>query len=120
MIGSMIETISSFLSLLGEFFGLLHVANATHLSGGGIIPILDPLAGCGWDCVANRIIDGLGIISTAIVTIMVLFGGFQIMTAAGDPEKIKTGKHTIFYAVVGFIILLFAGGITVILRNLFS
>ena len=88
--------------------------------GSDFIPLIDPLQGCDWACVTNRIINAMGVVSVSIVTIMVLYGGFQIITAGGDPEKFKNGRRTILYAAVGFVVLLAAGSITTIIRNLFS
>lgn len=40
--------------------------------------------------------------------IMIIWGGFHILFAAGDPEKMKKGRGTIIYALVGIAIALFA------------
>ncbi len=66
----------------------------------------------------NNIIKGLLVIAIPIVTIMVLYGAFLIMSSAGDPGKIETGKKTILYAAIGFAILLIANGITFIVKDL--
>jgi hypothetical protein len=59
-------------------------------------------------------------ISIPIVTIMILIGAFQILTAAGNEERIRRGKRTITWAVVGFLVVLIAGGVTQLIENLLS
>ena len=68
----------------------------------------------------NNITSGLVTIATPIVAIMVLIGAFQILFAAGDPEKFKRGKKTILYTIIGYAIILVASGITSIIKNLLS
>jgi hypothetical protein len=48
---------------------------------------------------------------------MVLIGGFQIMTAGGNEEKVKEGKSTIKWAVIGYIIILLANGLVLIIKS---
>ena len=68
----------------------------------------------------HNITSGLVTIATPIVAIMVLIGAFQILFAAGDPEKFKLGKKTILYTIIGYAIILVASGITSIIKNLLS
>jgi len=86
------------------------------------ITLVNPLSCTGGtspvQCVTTSIIDGLFKISIPIVAIMVLVGAFQIMTAAGNSEKVTKGRTTILYAVVGFAIVLLAESVAVILQNL--
>jgi hypothetical protein len=39
---------------------------------------------------------------------MVVIGGFQLMTAAGEPAAVSKGKKTILYAAIGLAVLLLA------------
>ncbi len=69
-------------------------------------------------CVVQALIGALFWISVPVTTIMVLVGGFQILTAAGNPEKFKSGRNTIIYAVVGFAIILVSLGIVDLIRSI--
>jgi len=40
----------------------------------------------------------------ALVTVFTIWGGFLIVTAGGEAEKIKQGKDFVIYAVVGLIV----------------
>ena len=68
-------------------------------------------------CILDKILTVLFNLSIPITTIMVLVGGFQILTAAGDPEKFKTGRKTILYAVVGFAVVFLANSIVPIIQD---
>lgn len=85
-----------------------------------MVKIINPLKCSDFECVGQAIIGGLFMIAVPIVSIMVLWGGFQILTAGGDPEKFGNGKKTILYAVVGFAVVLVAQGVVFIIKELLA
>lgn len=89
-------------------------------SGSGGIKLTNPLTCPDITCVVGAITKALLDISIPIVAIMVLVGGFQILTAGGDPEKFKTGRKTIMYAVIGFAVILIANGVVSIVQSLLT
>ena len=64
----------------------------------------------------NLIIKWLFIIIMLVVTIMIMYGGFMYVTAAGDPERAGRGKKVLMYAVVGLAVALLARVIPALLR----
>ncbi len=48
---------------------------------------------------------------TFFVTLIIFYGAFQILTAGSDSAKVKAGKDTIFYAIVGLVAVFFAYGL---------
>jgi len=69
----------------------------------------------------NRILNALVTgIAPPILAIMILIGSFQILFASGDPQKFKTGKKTIIYAIVGYTALLLSLGIVSIIKEILS
>lgn len=46
-----------------------------------------------------------------IAVVYALWGGFQILTAAGDDEKVSTGKKVIIQAIIGIVVIFLAGSI---------
>ncbi len=55
-----------------------------------------------------------------IAVIMIILGGINYATSQGDPGKIKKGKDTILYGIIGLVIVLLAFAITnFVLTNLF-
>jgi len=55
-------------------------------------------------CLLNSIytvIDWIFFGLIALVAFFTIFGAFDILTAAGDPEKLKKGRERIMWAMVG-------------------
>ena len=50
---------------------------------------------------------GLGL-AGGIAFLLILFGGLQIMTSAGNPERLNAGRELISSAIVGLILILFS------------
>lgn len=89
--------------------------------GGGdsvSVTIPNPVGCPDFRCVAQQIIGSLVTLAIPVVAVMVLIGGFYILTAGGDPEKFKTGKKTILYAVIGYAVILLAEGVVLIVDSL--
>ena len=57
-------------------------------------------------------------VAAPLSTIMVLVGAFQLITSAGNPEKVSQGRKTILYAAIGLAIALVAGGIVSLIKSL--
>ena len=70
----------------------------------------DPLDGGGSNLedsvigIVNVVIGALGI----VCVIMMIVGGINYMTSNGDSSKVKKGKDTIFYGIIGLIICILA------------
>lgn len=56
-------------------------------------------------------------IAPSIVILMILYGAFRILTAAGDPEKFSEGRQAIVYAVVGYVLVLVAAGLVSVVKS---
>jgi len=61
--------------------------------------------------------DWIFAILIAIAAIMVLFGAFTLVTAAGAPEKVTSGRNYILYAAIGLIIAFLAKAIPAIVKT---
>ena len=71
-------------------------------------------------CPLTAVINFLFTIAIPLCGILILVGGFQMMTAAGNPEKVSQGKKTILYAVIGFVVILLSGSVAALIRNIFG
>jgi len=90
-------------------------------TGGSGVELQNPVGADSIIEIINNIIGALQVyIAPPIVAIMVLIGAFQILFAAGNPERVKTGRKTIIYAVIGYAIIFVAGGITSLIENILS
>ena len=65
----------------------------------------------------NTITDWAFYIGVVLAPLMILVGAFYFMTAAGDPNKIATGKKIILWTIVGLAIILFSKGIISIIES---
>ena len=54
--------------------------------------------------VLNWIFGVIGIVAV----IMIILGGFNMMISSGDPGKVKKGKDTILYGIIGLVIAILA------------
>ena len=75
-------------------------------SGTDIVPVLD------------RILAYLVGLLYFVAIVFALYGGFQILTAGGDEEKVKKGKTTLIQAVIGLIVIFLASSIVSWIINL--
>lgn len=116
-------------NLVSFLFILLALSNANQKAlsaepgpGGGVgtgpVRIENPLGLDNIVQVINNILNYLIALSVPVLALMILIGGFQILGARGSPEKIKTGKSTITYAVIGFVIILISKGIALIILRI--
>ena len=46
-----------------------------------------------------------------IAVIYGIYGGFLILTAAGDEERVKKGKTTLIHAIIGLVVIFLAANI---------
>lgn len=91
-----------------------------RLSGGNkVINIPNPLGSTTtFTELIQRIIKWLLIIGAPVLTLMILIGAFQLMTAGGRPENITKGRHTITYAVIGYALLLLSTALIMVIEKL--
>ena len=52
------------------------------------------------DIISTVIKTALGIVG-ALTLLMLVWGGFQWLTSAGNPEKVKSGMQTMLWAIIG-------------------
>ncbi len=50
---------------------------------------------------------GMGI-AGGIGLLLILFGGFQILTSAGNPERLTAGKEMVWSAIAGLLLIIFS------------
>ena len=67
---------------------------------------LNPLGTLNITEVVGRVIKFLFGFAGSIALLMFVWGGFQFLWSAGDPNKVKKGKETLIYAAIGIGIML--------------
>ncbi len=53
----------------------------------------------------NTILPNVYVIAGLVIFLMLVFGGFTIISNAGDPDKTKEGSKIITSAIMGFVVL---------------
>ena len=67
--------------------------------------------------ILNWIFGVIGIVAV----IMIIIGGFNMMISSGDPGKVKKGKDTILYGIIGLVVAILAFAIVnFVLTNVFK
>lgn len=64
-------------------------------------------AQCGICCLLNTIynvVDWIFVVLVAIAALFVIIGAITLLTAAGSPEKIKSGRDYIMWAAIGLVV----------------
>lgn len=68
----------------------------------GCIPVDSPTSFVGW------LLPNLLKIVGGIALLLMIYGGFQVITSAGDPQKNKAGQQLITSAVSGLLFTIFS------------
>ncbi len=87
--------------------------------GSGDCPFDSATYDCPMCCTMNAIYtvtDWIFAGVVALVVIFVLIGSFYLLTAAGSPEKVKSGRDFIIWAMVGAIVAALAKAIPAIVK----
>lgn len=77
----------------------------------GQICIPNPLKACSLSHLVEMIAILIFNIALVVAPVMIIVGGFFFVTAAGNPEGIKTGKAIVLWTIIGFSVILLARGI---------
>jgi len=78
----------------------------------GVVYYCNPLSGDGLNSITDYLIDFIFKISIVVVPVLVVYGAFMIITAAGDADKIKQAKALILWTLIGFTIVLLSRGVS--------
>ncbi|MDP3052778.1 MAG: hypothetical protein Q8N22_02380 [bacterium] len=114
------------IKIYAAVFGINKVLAQTRSGGttpsgnqGGGFTIPNPLGVESISQIINSIAYSLSVyIAPPIVTIMILFAAFKILTAGDNPENIKSAQQMILWTCVGYGIILISWGITSIIQQL--
>ena len=93
-------------------------ANLGSEGGGGGTTLMNPLGAADFPTLVQKILGALWTLSIPICSIMVMVGGYYIITSAGNEERLKTGRNAITYAVIGFAVISIATGVVSLIRSI--
>jgi hypothetical protein len=107
-----LKTISNILTIATAY------ADDTIPQPSGQITLTNPIASTDFITLITTVAEWLIKAGTAVLALVIVVGAFQMLLAAGKPEKFKTGQKTIIYGVIGYVILLLSGGIAFIIKDI--
>ena len=96
------------------FAGAGTSAGNTGNSGGGLP---NPLGSNSLQGILSKVLSNLVVIIVPIAVIIIIYGAFQMLTAAGNPDKFTKGRMTILYAAIGIGIVLLADSIVIVIKS---
>jgi hypothetical protein len=70
--------------------------------------LTNPITSTSFAALLDNVIDWILNIALVLAPLIIVYGGFLYMTAAGDTNKVSQGKNVVLYAVIGFILALMA------------
>lgn len=99
--------------ILAYFFPLFFASAQTPT----IIKFQNPIKSQSVASVLKSFFDILVQIGAVAVTLSIVYSGFLFVVARGNPEQLKQAKTTLFWTIIGAMILLGAQVIAVIIQN---
>ena len=84
------------------------------------ITIESPISATSIPALVDRITNWVFYIGIILAPLMILWGAFTFMTAAGQPNKIETGKKIIFWTIAGLVVILLSRMIIGIVTGILS
>lgn len=82
------------------------------------IETVNPLAATTLAEVIDSIANTVFYIVTSLAVLLIMIGGFFILSAGGNPAQISRGKKIIIYTIIGFAIMVLARGIIDLIYNI--
>jgi hypothetical protein len=103
---------------LAVFISALCLAGVA-LAQSGSVSIPNPLNGVNsFGDLLSKIVVGVRTLIASLGTIMIIVAGILYLTSAGSPEKIKTAKTALIYAIVGIAMGIAADAIVSIIKGI--
>ena len=86
----------------------------------GAVTISNPLSGVAEDLpgLIGYLLRIARILASAIAVLVIVYGAYQILFAAGNPVQFQKGIKTIVYAIIGLAVILLGDIIVSILREI--
>jgi hypothetical protein len=90
---------------LADALGNLNCKNTEIYTAIGCVPVLNNDNGASLMTFILRWAVGVG---GGIAFLLIVYGGFMVMTSSGNPERLKAGQELLTSAISGLILLIFS------------
>jgi hypothetical protein len=84
------------------------------------VVITPPIQANSVEEIIEKVINYVFTIALILAPLMVVVGGIYILSAGGDPNKVKKGGDVIKWAVIGLGIVLFSRGIMELIKQILT
>ena len=84
------------------------------------VTIPNPLAANSITGLVDQIATWLLRVGLTISTIIIIWAAIVFMTSGGNAERVTMARKTLWYAIIGIVILLLAKGVTSLVNNFLS
>lgn len=91
---------------------------ATQVYAQETVGIENPLGDVELQGIIQKIINFLFGLALLICPIFIIWGGFEIATAAGAEQKITSGRQKITYSLVGLVIMALASAFVAVIKTI--
>lgn len=68
--------------------------------------------------IIERVAGGIRTLVIPVAVVMILWAGFNFLTAAGDAAKITKGKQILMYTVIGLVVIFVGSGFIDLIRSI--
>jgi hypothetical protein len=79
--------------------------------------VKNPLKANSIEEIINSVINFIFTIGLIVCPLVIIAGGFIMITAGGEPDKVGTGRRMIYYALIGLGIIILAKGFVLALKQ---
>jgi len=110
LIGTLVVPVMASATLWDDIVGLM--SGGTKPPAGTTAPAVDVMT------VLDNITDWLFAILLIIAAIAIIVAGYYFVTAQGDPEKTKTARSFVLYALIGVLVGIAAKGLVALVRRI--
>src|SRR3989344_3352957 len=96
---------------------IVFIAVFTFAAQAQTVSLVNPLAADDIADLIDQIATWLLTIGLTISTIVIIWSALQFMVSGGSEKRVESARKTIWYAVIGIVVLLLAKGITLIIAG---
>ena len=97
---------------------LLALALPVIVSADEIIRIENPITAGSFEEIIDNVIDFVFKIAIVLAPLMVVIGGFLLLTAGGNISQVGRAKSLLLWTAIGFLVVLLSKGILAIINQI--
>lgn len=80
----------------------------------------NPIGANNLEDIIKLVTDNILKLAIPVAVVMIVWAGFNFLTAAGNPSKIQKGKQILTWTAVGLAVIFIGGGFVDLVRSIIS